>query len=79
MDARRAFEAALSHYRKGENLLNYPEAVSMEEQGLHFTRATAHFAAGSLALALALAQAQQQMDAAPTDSQATDPEPHSAS
>ena len=73
MDARRAFDAALSHYRKGENLLNYPEAVPMEEQGLHFTRATAHFAAGSLALALG--QAQQQLDAATADDQAADPVP----
>ena len=71
MDARRAFDAALSHYRKGENLLNYPEAVPMEEQGLHFTRATAHFAAGSLALALG--QAQQRLDAATADDQAADP------
>lgn len=61
MDARRAFEAALDHYRKGENLLHYPEAVPMEEQGLHFTRATAHFAAGTLALALGLAQAQMEI------------------
>lgn len=53
MDARRAFDAALDHYRKGENLLNFPEAVPMEEQGLHFSRAAAHFAAGSLALGLA--------------------------
>lgn len=53
MDARRCFEAALDHYRKGENLLNFPEAVPMEEQGLHFSRAAAHFAAGSLALGLA--------------------------
>lgn len=56
MDARRAFDAALEHYRKGENLLHFPEAVPMEEQSLHFTRATAHFAAGSLALALGRAQ-----------------------
>jgi hypothetical protein len=70
MDAQRAFDAALSHYRKGENLLNYPEAVPMEEQGLHFTRATAHFAAGSLALALGHAYAQ--LDADPADGQPTD-------
>lgn len=78
MDTRRAYEAALSHYRKGENLLNYPEAVPMEEQGLHFTRATAHFAAGSLALALA--QAYQQLDATTADAQAqaTDPGQHSS-
>ena len=69
MDARRAFEAALSHYRKGENLLNYPEAVPMEEQGLHFTRATAHFAAGSLALALG--EAYGELDVEPADGQAT--------
>ena len=69
MDARRAFEAALDHYRKGENLLHYPEAVPMEEQGLHFSRAAAHFAAGNLALALA------QMDARLADGQATDSRP----
>lgn len=69
MEARRAFEAALEHYRKGENLLNYPEAVPMEEQGLHFSRAAAHFAAGNLALALA------QMDARLADGQATDSGP----
>jgi hypothetical protein len=67
MDARRAFDAALEHYRKGENLLNYPEAVPMEEQGLHFTRATAHFAAGNLALALA--QAYGQIEAGPAGGQ----------
>jgi hypothetical protein len=61
MDAGRAFEVALDHYRKGENLLNFPEAVPMDEQALHFSRAAAHFAAGSLALGLA--QAQVQMDA----------------
>ena len=70
MDARRAFELALDHYRKGENLLYYPEAVPMEEQGLHFSRAAAHFAAGSLALALA--RAQGQMDAEVADGQAAD-------
>ena len=69
MDARQCYEAALEHYRKGENLLHYPEAVPMEEQGLHFTRATAHFAAGSLALALA------QMDAKLADGQAADAAP----
>lgn len=58
MDARRAFEAALDHYHKGEHLLYYPEAVPMEEQGLHFSRAAAHFAAGNLCLALAQAEAQ---------------------
>lgn len=69
MDARRAFEAALDHYRKGENLLHYPEAVPMEEQSLHFSRAAAHFAAGNLALGLA------QMSARLADGQATDSEP----
>jgi hypothetical protein len=73
MDAGRAFEAALEHYRKGEHLLNFPEAVPMEEQGLHFTRAAAHFAAGNLALALA--QAQGQTDARLADGQAADPGP----
>lgn len=73
MDARRAFDAALEHYRKGENLLHYPEAVPMEEQGLHFTRATAHFAAGSLALALA--HAQQRMDAELADGEVTESAP----
>ena len=73
MDARRAFEAALDHYRKGENLLHFPEAVPMEEQGLHFTRATAHFAAGNLALALGRAYAQ--LDAEPADTQAADSGP----
>lgn len=73
MDARRAFDAALEHYRKGENLLYYPEAVSMEEQGLHFTRATAHFAAGTLALALG--QANGQLDAEPAGGHAADAGP----
>lgn len=72
MDARRAFEAALEHYRKGENLLYYPEAVPMEEQALHFTRATAHFAAGTLALALG--DAYGQLDTDPAAGQATDSE-----
>lgn len=72
MDARRCYEAALSHYRKGENLLNYPEAVPMEEQGLHFTRAAAHFAAGTLALALG--QAYEELDPALADGQDTDSE-----
>ncbi len=53
MDAARAFEVALDHYRKGNDCLNYPVAVLMEEQALHLARATAHFSAGSLALALA--------------------------
>lgn len=72
MDARQCYEAALSHYRKGENLLSFPEAVPMEEQGLHFTRATAHFVAG--ALALALGQAYADLGAEPTDGQPTDPD-----
>jgi hypothetical protein len=67
MDADRCIEVALDHYRKGEHLLNYPEAVLAEEQALHFSRAAAHFAAGSLALALG--QAQVQIDAAPADGQ----------
>jgi hypothetical protein len=69
MDTQRAFEAALEHYRKGEHLLNYPEAVPMEEQSLHSTRATAHFAAGSLALALGLAQDQIDASGPATDSE----------
>ena len=73
MDAGRAFEAALEHYRKGENLLNYPEAVPMEEQGLHFSRAGAHFAAGNLALALA--RARLELDAAQADGRAADARP----
>ncbi len=71
MDAQHAFDVALDHYRKGENLLNYPEAVLAEEQALHFSRATAHFAAGSLALALS--QAQRQMDAGHGPGQAAEP------
>jgi hypothetical protein len=70
MDARRGFEIALDHYRKGENLLYFPEAVPMDEQGLHFSRAAAHFAAGSLALALA--QAQERIDAQLAGGQAAD-------
>ena len=58
MDAARAFEVALDHYRKGNDCLHYPVAVLMEEQALHLARATAHFSAGSLALALAQAQLQ---------------------
>jgi hypothetical protein len=73
MDARRCYEAALEHYRKGENLLHYPEAVPMEEQALHSNRATAHFAAGTLALALG--QAYGQLGAEPADGQATEAEP----
>jgi hypothetical protein len=56
MDAQHAFEVALDHYRKGNELLNYPVAVLMEEQALHIARASAHFGAGNLALALARAQ-----------------------
>jgi hypothetical protein len=70
MDARQCYKAALEHYRKGENLLYYPEAVPMEEQGLHSTRATAHFAAGTLALALG--QAYGLLDAEPADGQPTE-------
>jgi len=73
VDARQCYEAALEHYRKGENLLYYPEAVPMEEQGLHFTRATAHFAAGSLALALG--EAYGQLDPEPVGRQPTEAEP----
>jgi hypothetical protein len=76
MDAGRAFEAALDHYRKGENLLNYPEAVLAEEQALHASRATAHFAAGTLALGLA--QAQRQMDAQRADGRPAGSEPQQA-
>jgi|HubBroStandDraft_6_1064221.scaffolds.fasta_scaffold2441262_1 hypothetical protein len=57
MDAQKCFEVALDHYRKGNELLNYPVAVLMEEQALHTARANAHFTAGTLALALASAQA----------------------
>jgi hypothetical protein len=56
MDAAKCFEVALDHYRKGNKLLNWPVAVLMEEQALHAATATAHFAAGTLALALANAQ-----------------------
>jgi hypothetical protein len=55
MDAQKAYEAALDHYRKGNDLLNYPVAVLPEEQALHIARAGAHFGAGNLALALARA------------------------
>lgn len=57
MDAQKAFDAALDHYRKGNELLNYPTAVLSGEQALHLARASAHFGAGTLALALAQAQA----------------------
>ncbi|HEY2509038.1 MAG TPA: hypothetical protein VGI58_21180 [Streptosporangiaceae bacterium] len=55
MDAQKAYEAALDHYRKGNDLLHYPVAVLPEEQALHIGRAAAHFGAGNLALALARA------------------------
>jgi hypothetical protein len=63
MDAQRAFEVALDHYRKGNELLNYPVAVLIEEQALHVARASAHFGAGNLALALARAQESSQAPA----------------
>ena len=56
MDTEKCFEVALDHYRKGNELLNYPVRVLIEEQALHVARATAHFTAGSLALALGHAQ-----------------------
>lgn len=56
MDAQKCIEVALDHYRKGNDLLNFPKAVLVEEQVLHAVRASAHFGAGSLALALASAQ-----------------------
>jgi hypothetical protein len=66
MDPDKAFDVALDHYRKGNELLNYPVAVLMEEQALHISRASAHFGAGTLALALARAQLDaEQRKAAP--------------
>lgn len=65
MDAAKCFDVALDHYRKGNELLNFPTAVLIGEQALHAARATAHFTAGSLALALGQAQqlaADQQRD-----------------
>jgi hypothetical protein len=56
MDAEKAFEAALDHYRKGNALLNFHDAVNVQLQALHLSRASAHFGAGNLALALARAQ-----------------------
>ena len=56
MDAKSAFEVARHHWRKGNELLNFPVAVPIEEQALHVARAAAHFGAGNLALALARAQ-----------------------
>jgi hypothetical protein len=56
MDADRAFRAAIDHYRKGAHLLDIREILPMEEQMAHFSRASAHFAAGNLALGLGRAQ-----------------------
>jgi hypothetical protein len=56
MDAKSAFDVALHHWRRGNELLNFPVAVPLEEQALHVARASAHFGAGNLALALARAQ-----------------------
>jgi hypothetical protein len=56
MDTERCFEVALDHYRKGNELLNFPTAVLIDEQALHAARATAHFTAGCLAVALGQAQ-----------------------
>jgi hypothetical protein len=65
MDAQKCFEVALDHYRKGNELLNYPVAVLIEEQALHTARASAHFAAGTLALALAGAPEDASVQPAP--------------
>lgn len=56
MNAEKCFEVALDHYRKGNELLNNPVRVVVEQQALYVARATAHFTAGSLALMLAHAQ-----------------------
>jgi hypothetical protein len=64
MDADKAFEVALDHYRKGNELLNWPVAVLIGEQALHVARASAHFGAGNLVLALARAQAEASQRAA---------------
>jgi hypothetical protein len=56
MDAAKCFEVALDHYHKGNELLNYPARVLIEEQTMHSARASAHFSAGILALALGRAQ-----------------------
>ena len=56
MDADRAFAAARGHYRRGMRLLNISEIIPMEEQALNFSRAAAHFAAGSLAMDMGRAQ-----------------------
>jgi hypothetical protein len=55
MDPQKAYTVALDHYRKGNDLLNWPVAVLIGEQALHVARASAHFGAGTLALALARA------------------------
>jgi len=64
MDPQHAFEVALDHYNKGNELLNYPVAKLIEEQALHAARAGAHFGAGNLALALARAQLEAEARAA---------------
>jgi len=56
MDAEKCFEVALDHYRKGNEILNNPTRVLIEEQALHCARASAHFTAGILALGLGNAQ-----------------------
>ena len=56
MDAEKCFAVALDHYRKGNELLNNPVRVVVEQQALYVARANAHFTAGALALALAHAQ-----------------------
>jgi hypothetical protein len=56
MDAARCFEVALDHYHKGNEILNNPTRVLIEEQTLHCARASAHFTAGILAMALGSAQ-----------------------
>jgi hypothetical protein len=47
VDLQKAFDAALGHYRKGNDLLNYPTAVLSGEQALHLARASAHFSAAT--------------------------------
>jgi hypothetical protein len=64
VDAQKAFEVALDHYNKGNELLNYPVAVLEGVQALHLARASAHFGAGNLALALARAQQDANEEAA---------------
>ena len=51
-----AFAAARSHYRKGIRYLNIHEVIPMEEQALNYSRASAHFAAGCLALEMGRVQ-----------------------